>query len=178
MAKIGIYCGSFDPVHIGHVRIVKESLKQYLDKVIMVPTKDYWDKKMNYTIDERIKMILSLGIDNLICKKEYTVFDYTYELFDYIKKEYPEDELYLILGADNLLKFDKWMKYEYLLTYPFIIMKRDEVDIDFEMRRLNKTNYFVLDSEKIDVSSSEIRGTKDKEKIKGMVPKEVIDKIW
>lgn len=178
MAKIGIYCGSFDPVHIGHVRIVKESLKQYLDKVIMVPTKDYWDKKMNYSIDERIKMILSLGIDNLICKKEYTIFDYTYELFDYIKKEYPEDELYLILGADNLLKFDKWMKYEYLLTYPFIIMKRDEVDIDFEMRRLNKTNYFILDSEKIDVSSSEIRGTKDKEKIKDMVPKEVIDKIW
>ena len=177
MAKIGIYCGSFDPVHIGHVRIVKESLKQYLDKVIMVPTKDYWDKKMNYSIDERIKMIHSLGIDNLICKKEYTVFDYTYELFDYIKKEYPEDELYLILGADNLLKFDKWMKYEYLLTYPFIIMKRDEVDIDFEMRRLNKTNYFILDSEKIDVSYSEIRGTKDKEKIKGMVPKEVIDKI-
>lgn len=178
MAKIGIYCGSFDPVHIGHERIVKESLKQYLDKVIMVPTKDYWDKKMNYSIDERIMMILSLGIDNLICKKEYTVFDYTYELFDYIKKEYPEDELYLILGADNLLKFDKWMKYEYLLTYPFIIMKRDEVDIDIEMRRLNKTNYFILDSEKIDVSSSEIRGTKDKEKIKGMVPKEVIDKIW
>ena len=177
MAKIGIYCGSFDPVHIGHVRIVKESLKQYLDKVIMVPTKDYWDKKMNYSIDERIKMILSLGIDILFCKKVYTVFDYTYELFDYIKKEYPEDELYLILGADNLLKFDKWMKYEYLLTYPFIIMKRDEVDIDFEMRRLNKTNYFILDSEKIDVSSSEIRGIKDKEKIKGMVPKEVIDKI-
>ena len=54
MAKIGIYCGSFDPVHIGHERIVKESLKQYLDKVIMVPTKDYWDKKMtqnpNYNV--------------------------------------------------------------------------------------------------------------------------------
>lgn len=177
MAKIGIYSGSFDPVHIGHVKIVKETLNQYLDKVIMVPTKDYWDKKMKYSIDERISMILSLDIDNLICKKEFTVFDYSYELVDYIKSLYPNDELYLILGADNLLMFDKWMKYEYLLSFPFIIMKRNDIDIDTQMKRLNKTNYFILDSEKIDVSSTTIRDTKDKDKLKDIVPEEVIDKI-
>ena len=51
--KIGVYVGSFNPVHIGHIKIVNYLLDNYLDKVIIVPTGNYWEKIDIVNIDYR-----------------------------------------------------------------------------------------------------------------------------
>lgn len=52
--KVGVYVGSFDPVHKGHEKIVDYLLSNnYLDKIIVIPTKDYWDKNDLLSLDIR-----------------------------------------------------------------------------------------------------------------------------
>ena len=56
--KIGVYVGSFNPVHKGHMKIVKHLIKNnYLDKVIVIPTGAYWDKQNLIDINDRISML-------------------------------------------------------------------------------------------------------------------------
>ena len=61
------------------------------------------------------------------------------------------------MGADNLVQFDKWKRYEYLLKFPFVIMGRNGIDIKYYMDKFHKDNYFIIDNEEVDISSSEIR---------------------
>ena len=154
--RIGLYMGSFDPLHEGHKLIAKKSL-DFVDRVFMIPTGSYWDKSMHHSIGERIKMIEDIGDDSIVTFKKYTVYSYTYELVDVLRKDYPSDEIYLIMGADNLVQFDKWKRYEYLLKFPFVIMGRNGIDIKYYMDKFHKDNYFVIDNEEVDISSSEIR---------------------
>lgn len=156
--RTGLYMGSFDPLHEGHILIAEKSLEQKIvDRVFMIPTESYWDKHMHHSIDERIKMIEDIGNNNIVTDKKYTVYSYTYELVDVLREEFPDDEILLIMGADNLLQFDKWKRYEYLLKFPFVIMRRNGIDIRYHMNRFQKNNYFIIDNEEIDISSSKIR---------------------
>ena len=55
--KIAVYVGSFNPVHKSHIKVVNLVLKNYVDKVIIVPTLAYWDKKNLIDIKDRINML-------------------------------------------------------------------------------------------------------------------------
>ena len=55
--KIAVYVGSFNPVHKGHIKVVKKILKEYVDKVIIVPTMSYWNKNNLISIKDRINML-------------------------------------------------------------------------------------------------------------------------
>ena len=85
----------------------------------------------------------------------------TYEGFTKYQKKHPNDELSLIIGADNLLQFEKWINYQYLLdNYQFIIIKRDELGkkyIKNRMKEFHKTDYIILDLPIFNVSSTFIR---------------------
>ena len=154
--RTGLYMGSFDPLHEGHKLIAKKSL-DYVDRVFMIPTGSYWDKNMHHSIDERLEMIEAIGDKGILTDKKYTVYSYTYELLDVLRKDYPEDEFFLIMGADNLVSFDKWKRYEYLLSFPFVIMGRNGINIKYYMDKYHKDNYYIIDSAEIDISSTEIR---------------------
>lgn len=161
--SIAIYCGSFDPLHIGHLTFIKETLNSHLaDRVIVVPTKDYWDKKMHSSINSRLEAINNLRIENVITDIRYSEFSYTYELMRSVQNDYPYEKLSLMLGADNLPAFNKWRNYEELLGYHLIIMNRDSYDIKKIMHDLNSDNYTILDCPKVDVSSTYIRNNPDK----------------
>ena len=157
--KIGVYVGSFNPPHKGHVKIVNHLINNYLDKVIIIPTGNYWEKLDLISIDYRINMLKFYENENIIIDNKNNNFEYTYQILNSLKLEYKEDELYLIIGADNIINFDKWMNYKEILTYNIIILNRNNIDILEYLEQLDKKDKYVIvnDLPNIDISSTMIR---------------------
>ena len=177
--KIGIYCGSFNPVHKGHIKIVRSVLRKKLrDKVFIIPTGNYWDKQDLPPVEHRIKMLKYFERDNIIIDETHNDIQYTYQLFRQLKQEYPDDDLRLIIGRDNIPAFNRWREYEELLKYDFIIIPRDDIDkndlIEMMKNDYHKDNYVILEVSNINFSSSFIReNINDYDKIKEAIDKRV-----
>lgn len=157
--RIGIYMGSFNPPHKGHISVINYLLdNDYVDRVLIVPTLNYWDKNDLADITDRIKMLEFFENDKIQVDKEHNKYIYTYELLRELKKVYPNDELYLVIGADNIINFHKWKHFEELLQNKIIVMNRDNVDINSYIEKLGGNNFIVVsDFPFVDVSSTEIR---------------------
>lgn len=154
--KIGVYVGSFNPVHKGHIKIVNHLLNGYLDKIIMIPTLSYWDKNNLISLDDRINMLKYYENDNIIIDCEHNSYMYTYMILDSLSKRY--SDISLIIGADNIIKFNEWKNYEELLKYNLIILNRDNIDINEYINKYNIVNYKIVnDLNNIDISSTKIR---------------------
>ena len=99
--KIGIYIGSFNPVHLVHEEIVKILLKEDMDKIIVVPTNSNYHLKNGLEdFNHRFNMLnLSFDEDKIIVSDlEKDNYHFTYQNIEILKKIYPNDELYLIMG--------------------------------------------------------------------------------
>ena len=176
--KIGIYIGSFDPVHKGHVALARHLLrKDYVDRLLIVPTGNYWNKQDLSPVEHRIRMLQMFANERLEIETEYNELPYTYQLLRKLKQRYPDDELILILGADNLLHFEDWKNAREIMKYPWLILKRDGIDIKANMERLGKKDYTIVsDCKNYDISSSYIREhIDDYEKVKELIHKKVYD---
>ena len=133
--RIGVYPGSFDPVHKGHMHIVRYLLKkEIVDRVLIVPTGNYWEKQDLTPVGDRIAMLEIFANEKIVIEREANELPYTYQLMRELKKRYPQDELFLIFGADNLLRFDQWREYGELLKFPFLLIKRNGIDVEKEMQ--------------------------------------------
>ena len=179
MNNIALYCGSFSPLHNGHIRIINEVLKQGLaDKLIVVATFDYWNKKISIPYELRLKCLKTIEDENIIIDDDIkdSSSSSTYELLKRLEKKYPNSQFKLVLGADNLASFSLWINYKYLLEhYPFVIMKRNDYDIESKMKELNKKDYVILDCEQCNVSSSFIRSNINNHLlIKDLLPEKVL----
>lgn len=157
--KLGIYIGSFNPPHNGHIDVVKYLLNNnVVDNILIVPTLSYWNKKDLIDIKDRINMLKIFENDNIHIYNVNNNFKYTYELMRRLSKEYINDELYLIIGADNIINFNKWKNYKELLKYKIIVMNRNNIDIYKYIEKYNSNNFIVLkDYPSINISSSVIR---------------------
>lgn len=184
--RIGIYCGSFDPMHNGHVKIIKTILKENIvDKIFIMPTDDYWNKKINLSFEERKKAI-SISLKRRVNKNKYIIeeelskYQYTYLIFRDLKKTYPKDEFYLIMGGDNVLNFDRWKNYKELLENPLIVINRKNDDLEKSIKKLNPKKYYLLEIEGIsDISSTFIRDNiDDYSKIKKMINEETYKYVY
>jgi nicotinate-nucleotide adenylyltransferase len=135
--KRGIFVGSFNPPHNGHLSIAEELInKKILDHVTFVPVGNNYHKKDLISASHRLNML------NILIKEEKyldvsdieirsNTQNYTYQTLDEMKKLNPSDDIYLIIGSDNLKLLDKWMKYEYILdNYKVIVIKRDNDNLD------------------------------------------------
>ena len=157
--RLGIFVGSFNPVHIGHINIIKELLeKKYVDKVYVVPTMSYWDKNNLIDIKDRVNMLKLVSDYNIIIDDTSNNLTYTYQILDRYKSLYPNCDIKLIIGADNLVNLDKWMNYKKILNYGVIVIGRNKLDIS----KYINDNIIVTDINEIDISSTEIRNNKEK----------------
>ena len=124
MQRIGIYGGSFNPPHIGHVQAARQAYQALkLQKLLLIPDSVAPHKAVpegTPTPEQRCEMIRLAAED---CP-ELEISDmellrpgisYTYETVDALRQQYAEDELYLIVGSDMFLSFQTWKKYETLL---------------------------------------------------------------
>ncbi len=157
--KLGVYIGCFNPPHIGHIDIVNYLVyNKVVDEVLIVPTIGYWDKINLVPLKHRINMLKLIENDKIKIDDKNNYYSYTYELMTKLKQDYVGYDLYLIIGADNIINFDKWKNYEELLNYKIIIMNRNNIDIDQYIKKYNTNNFIVINKYKnINISSTEIR---------------------
>lgn len=162
--KIGVYVGSFNPVHIGHIKIVKHLIdNNYFDKVIIIPTGNYWNKQNLTNITHRINMLKLYENGSIKIDTTLNNLTYTYQIFEKLSKN-SNDDFGLIIGADNIVNFDKWKNYEYLLNFELLIINRGSIDVKFYLKKHNIKKYrLVEDFPLLEVSSSMIRNLVENE---------------
>jgi nicotinate-nucleotide adenylyltransferase len=165
---IGIFGGSFDPPHKGHVEISKISLKKIkLKKIYWVITKkNPFKKKPFFSLKERIKRskravkkykkIQVLYLDNKI-KSSNTV-----NVINYFRKIKKQKNLCLILGSDNLLNFHKWTSWKKIVKLTkLVVFSRKGYDKKSKesivVKYLKKKHIIFIKNKLIDISSSDIK---------------------
>lgn len=158
--RLGIYVGSFDPVHKGHINVANHLIeKDYVDKVIIIPTIGYWNKTNLTDVSKRIEMLKKYENDNIIINATLNTLTYTYEILNELKKENENDELYLILGADNISKFNEWKNVEEILKNKVIVLPRNDIDVVKYINNFDQKDSFVIVDNFVPIflSSTEIR---------------------
>lgn len=161
--KLGVYVGSFNPPHNGHVLVAKFLIEnKIVDKVLMLPTPNYWNKQDLVDIKKRVEMLKLIETDNIIIDDVHNNYDYTYQVLESIKKDY-NDSLYLIIGSDNLEKLHLWENIDEILKNNVIVLRRGNTDINKYLEKFNKDRFIIIDNFPfIDVSSTEIRNGMDR----------------
>lgn len=155
--KLGIYMGSFNPPHKGHIKVINHLLdNNYVDRILVVPTLNYWDKNDLVDISHRINMLKFYETNKIMIDTKHNNLIYTTDLVKEIEKEYPNYRLSIIMGADNIINLDKWKNYQELLKYNIIIMNRNDIKIDKYISNL-VGDFTIINDFKSDVSSTNIR---------------------
>ena len=179
--KIGVYIGSFNPVHKGHIKIANYIANNNLvDRLLIIPSFDYWDKKISVSLEDRVNMLKFYEKENIIIDSEFSHLKYTYQLICSLKEKYKNDDFCLILGADNIVNFDKWKNYKELLQLELIIVKRNGIDILYYLKKLGKNNNYIIVKEldEMNISSTMIRDNiENTDFIKQYLDDEIIDYI-
>ena len=178
---IGIYGGSFDPIHIGHLRLAEDVREFFkLRQVIFVPAyiSPFKEGSVASAEDRKNMVLLSIKGNPYFSLSEIELKrkgkSYTIDTIRYFKKQY--NHLFFIVGTDAFLSLHKWKNYEELVNLTnFIILLRGEnsfnevekyVKDKFPQKKLLKnldknfledTCFYVFENRKIDVSSTEIR---------------------
>ena len=163
--KIGIFGGSFNPPHNMHQDIALNLIKEnYLDKVIFVPTGNYYPKSELIEFKHRYQMLkLMVGSNSDVKVSDYESkgeLTYTYQTLDYFQSLYSNAEIYFILGSDNLKSFKKWRNYEYILKkYKILVINRNDDDIKGLLSDYidYQNNIISADIPLKEISSTEIR---------------------
>ena len=174
--KIGIYGGSFNPVHFGHVGLAKWVIEHTdLDELwLMVsPNNPLKDAGILAPEEERLVAVREAVKDIPGLKASDFEFSlprpfYTANILRELQKQFPEYEFTLVIGEDNLAIFDKWREYEYILAnfrifvYPRTSSRQTGGVASAEKGKINtakpvKELQFLSEAPLFDISSSAIR---------------------
>ncbi len=173
MSRIGIYGGSFNPVHKAHIEIAGCFYEQCnLDKILFIPAYNSPFKLRDdyINLDEhRIAMLkLATSKFNYFEVDDFEIrrggISYTIDTIEYLKSRLnPADKLYLLIGSDQWLEFHRWKNWQQILKSVNICIagrKVENQNINDEVLKFIKDNdfkVFNLDSPLIDISSQIIR---------------------
>lgn len=162
-SKIGIFGGSFNPIHFGHLRLAEwvcQTLK--LDRLILVPTfKPYYRDDCLASFSDRLQL-LKLALSEFSFSTLVEVSDvelilplgsYTIEVLKYFKKKYPNSEFIEIIGEDAFKTFHQWKNSDEILqNSTVVVLSRCQEKIT-----RNEKNIKFLSNPIIEISATEIR---------------------
>ncbi|MCK6695690.1 MAG: nicotinate-nucleotide adenylyltransferase [Thermoanaerobaculia bacterium] len=161
--KIGLFFGSFNPVHIGHLIIANYMATQTdLDRVwfVVSPQNPLKPKKTLARDHDRLHLV-RLGIgDNPLLEASSVEFglpkpSYTVDTLAHLREKYPDREFALIMGGDNLATLHLWKNYEFLLAnYDIYVYHRPEVDLG---ERAAHPRVRICEAPLLDISATYIR---------------------
>ncbi len=175
--KIGLFFGSFNPIHIGHL-VIADYMAEFtdLDKVwfIISPHNPLKEKTSLLADNQRLHMV-SLAIeDNRKLKASSIEFkltqpSYTINTLNVLKDKYPGHDFVLIMGSDNLYTFHKWRNYKEILENfeIYVYPRKDYNESRFHLHPKIK----LVETPLMEISSSFIRKSiKNKKDVRYMMP--------
>lgn len=139
--RIGVFPGSFNPPHKGHIELLNYLINNnYVDKIIVIPTGNYWDKSNLIDVDKRITMLKFYQSDKIIINDDLNDVAYTYLLMRRLKDRYKDACFSLIIGMDNLEKFHLWKNFEELLNNEIIVIPRKDYkcEVPYDIKVVDK----------------------------------------
>jgi len=185
--KIGLYFGTFNPIHVGHL-IIANHMAEYasLDQVWMVVTPHNPFKKKSTLLDDyhRLQMVHLATEDFPKIKPSDIEFklpqpNYTVNTLVHLQEKYPDYEFSLIMGEDNLKSLHKWKNYEAILenheiyVYPRISSESENSAPSF--RDKNHAKIHFIDAPIVEISSTFIRKSiKNGKNVQPLLPL----KVW
>lgn len=178
--KVGLFFGSFNPIHVGHM-ILANYMASFtdIDEVwfVVSPHNPLKEKASLLHQNQRLHMV-NLAIDNIpVFKSSNIEFSlpqpsYTINTLAHLKEKFPKHQFSLIIGEDNLQSFKKWKNYEEILNkFHLYVYPRPGCDAS-ELK--NHPNVTFTNAPLVDISSTFIRqAIKDKKDVSLFMPKPV-----
>ncbi len=141
--KIGLYFGTYNPIHIGHLAIAN-FMVEYTEIeqlwFVVSPHNPFKNKKHLLDDYQRLELVTRAIDDDDRFKASSVEFklphpSYTIDTLTYLKEDYPNHDYYLIMGSDNLEHFHKWKNYELILQdYHILVYPRPGFNPDNAMQ--------------------------------------------
>ncbi len=180
--KIGLFFGTFNPIHVGHLTIANHLVEfTDLDQVWFVVTPHSPFKKKNSLLDDhqRLEMVYRAVKDYPKLRQSDIEFNlpqpnYTINTLTHLEEKYPEHSFALIMGEDNLKSFHKWKNYQVILElhdiYVYPRMSGGQMENEFE----DHPKIHHVDAPIMELSSTFIRKSiKEGKNVRPMLPENV-----
>ncbi|MES1198240.1 MAG: nicotinate (nicotinamide) nucleotide adenylyltransferase [Chitinophagaceae bacterium] len=181
--NIGLYFGSFNPIHIGHLIIANHILnKTEIQKIWFVVSPQNPFKSETSLLNEyhRLHLVrLATEEDNRIkvLDIEFSLPrpSYTSNTLAYLEEQYSQHKFNIIVGSDSFQNIHKWKNFETITNnYKIYVYKRP----GFEIKNNVNAKIFIVDAPLLEISATEIRRLiKEKKSIRYLVPDKVLDEI-
>lgn len=184
--SIGIFGGTFDPIHLGHLHLAHEVLKKTdLDTILFIPCyRSAYKKPICATSSQRVAMLrLAIKGEEKFCLDTREIqrkdISYTVDTLLSLRQDYPKTKFYLVLGADSFALFSTWYKWQDILKLVnLIVVDRPDTSLESEVisarMSIKKNKIKFLQINALPIAATEIRDLiKAGKNVEHLLPKSV-----
>ena len=171
MERIGIFGGTFDPPHKGHIQAAENAVAALqLDRLLLIPTGIAPHKTSTISSAEQRLQMIRQSVRHISCAEVLDLeirretVSYTYETVQQLRAIYPDAKFFLLLGSDMFLSFEHWKNPELILADASLAVfcrgtKGERAAIEARAAQMQSCGYdvYVLSNDVVDISSTQLR---------------------